>query len=626
MKLVQKSTHETEASALVATMIFILILALSIGGYMSYVSQQARLGSRSQAWNMSMTVSEAGVEEALEHLNTDGPTNLSANGWTSIGGGTYQMTRSISGASYAASYTVQINATNVNEPWILASAYVTPPAAASATPPFFFAAANVSTPGSGSVARGVSAVVYRPLYFQTALAARGNINMNGNGVTVDSYDSASGAYGGANVGDQGTVASDGGISNSVGIGNANIFGPLYYNPAEPTPTIGPNGVVGTHAWYNGGGSGFESGYLYNTANFTFPDTTAPYSSGLAPSSNTVVSITGTNVSGYTNINMANPPGSLTNGILAWVTTNNVVAQTTVYPGPEPNLQSNFTWTTTSTYPGPETGLITNTTVVSGGSSAPSSGDYEGSITTNTSATSSSTLPPSGTYLGKVTTNWSGNNDHGTIQGYTYNKISGYTYNEITGYTYQTWLYRYTTTTYSYAVYTSGYTYATNSYDNVLTGGNNYYATSLSSGTTYVTGGTATLVMPNGYDIGNLIIAPGAQLIVYVGGTSFSLAGNAVINQPGTPQSLIILCEPSVTSISLSGNAAITAVIVAPNANVQLQGGGNNNFDFQGSLMADNITLGGHWNFHYDVELSKVPISKRYILKSWQEFTPTQASN
>jgi hypothetical protein len=97
-----------------------------------------------------------------------------------------------------------------------------------------------------------------------------------------------------------------------------------------------------------------------------------------------------------------------------------------------------------------------------------------------------------------------------------------------------------------------------------------------------------------------------------------MSGNSILNQPGLSQNLIILCALTVTSFSLSGNAGIEAVIVAPNANVSLNGGGNNNLDFSGSLMANTITLNGHWNFHYDVALSQVQSPGRYILQSRKE--------
>jgi hypothetical protein len=150
---------------------------------------------------------------------------------------------------------------------------------------------------------------------------------------------------------------------------------------------------------------------------------------------------------------------------------------------------------------------------------------------------------------------------------------------------------------------------------VLSGGN-YYSTS-GLGNTIVTG-NSTLVLPNGYNIGTLTIAPGGSLTLYVGGTSMTLDGNQVINQQGLAQDLIIYAANSVTNISFSGNAAFTGVVVAPNATANLNGGGKDGVDYSGALMVNSVTMNGHWNFHYDVALSRVPSPGRYVANSWQE--------
>ena len=38
--------------------------------------------------------------------------------------------------------------------------------------------------------------------------------------------------------------------------------------------------MGTHAWASQGNTGFQDGYVLQDANFTFPETSLPYSSGL----------------------------------------------------------------------------------------------------------------------------------------------------------------------------------------------------------------------------------------------------------------------------------------------------------------------------------------------------------
>lgn len=540
MKLKLVRSFNVAGNALLVTIIFLMVLTLSIGGYMTYVMQQGRLGSRSQSWNMALAVSEAGIEEGLQHLNSDAiadSNNLSADSWTSLGNQVYSVTRTLTSGSFPSTYTVTVDYKNAQLPIITAIAYVTNYAAARKSSPFFYATvtANDSSVVASGVGRGVQVTAFKPPFFNAAMVAKGNINMNGNNVTVDSFDSGvagdnvNGAWASSISGDQGIVASMGGITNSVGIGNANIYGDLYSGVGEST-NIGANGFVGTHQYAATNGSGFEPGHAFNDANFTFPDTTFPYGAGggLMPTSNTVQVVTGTNFTTYTNDNAISLP-ALTNGeTVSSITTNLQVI------------------TASPTYPGPIPGLVTN-------------------ISKN----------------GKTIT------------------------------------YSYTNTVYTYDVY-SGTPNTTNEmFDDVLSGGN-YYST-IGLGNTIVTG-PSTLVLPNGYSIGNLTIAPGGSLTLYVGGTTLTLNGNQVINEQGLAQDLIIYAATSVTTVSFSGNAAFTGVIVAPNATATMNGGGNDHVDYSGALMVNSVTMNGHFNFHYDVALSRVPSPGRYVAHSWTELT------
>src|SRR6266542_5578708 len=51
------------------------ILGLMLGGFLKMVANQNAFTMRSQAWNQSIVVVEAGIEEALAHLNKNGTTN-----------------------------------------------------------------------------------------------------------------------------------------------------------------------------------------------------------------------------------------------------------------------------------------------------------------------------------------------------------------------------------------------------------------------------------------------------------------------------------------------------------------------------------------------------------------------
>ncbi len=656
MKVKLNPFGKGNASALLVTVFIIVVLTISIGGYMTYVTQQARFGARSQAWNMSMAVAEAGIEEGFEHLN-DNTNSLGQDGWQQTSAGVYTLNRALNG-TFTANYTVTINYTNPFNPSIYASATVTPPAIAQNKSPFFYATATpnqTTTHSSTTVSRAVSVVLYKPTFFNAAMVAKGSIDLNGNGVTVDSFDSG---IAGQNVnglwalsvsGDKGTVASVGGITNSVSIGNANIYGPLFTSPNE-TYGVGPNGAVGTHAWQAANGTGIEPGYYFNDANFTFPSTLAPYSTGIMPTSNSVVTAVGntTNSQAF-NKSLTPPPATLPAGeSMSAVSTNTSIVTVSTYPGTQSGLTSNSTVVTTGTYPTGVGAVTTNCTGFTTSTSNPGAQPCETSSTfttnvvsipnprpsglsTNNSSTTSGSPPAAGSYIGNVTTNFNGSGKK--ITGYTYNAITGYSYpvtvyqyaNQFT-YSYLSYTWQYPTTTYTYTIYTIAPAYQTNSYDAVLSGDGSTYYDAGALGNTVVTGNNVTLVMPNGYSIGTLTIAPGASLNLYVGGTSFSVSGNGVINEPGVAGSLIIYAAPSVTSFSLGGNAAMAAVVVAPNANVTLHGGGNNLTDFSGAIMANNITLDGHFNVHYDAALGRIPSPGRYILKSWQEVPATASAH
>jgi hypothetical protein len=78
-----------------------------------------------------------------------------------------------------------------------------------------------------------------------------------------------------------------------------------------------------------------------------------------------------------------------------------------------------------------------------------------------------------------------------------------------------------------------------------------------------------------------------------------------------------------TSVSMSGNAAFTGVIYAPNAALTLGGGGSNPYDFVGAAIAKTVNMNGHYNFHYDEALAKYGPSKGYVVTTWNEMSPQE---
>jgi hypothetical protein len=86
----------------VICLILAVILGMTLSSYLLYVRSQTVLTTQSHAWNSALSIAEAGVEEAMAHINTKFGVNnnLAANGWGGSPGGPYgPVTRILSSSS-----------------------------------------------------------------------------------------------------------------------------------------------------------------------------------------------------------------------------------------------------------------------------------------------------------------------------------------------------------------------------------------------------------------------------------------------------------------------------------------------------------------------------------------------
>jgi len=154
--------------------------------------------------------------------------------------------------------------------------------------------------------------------------------------------------------------------------------------------------------------------------------------------------------------------------------------------------------------------------------------------------------------------------------------------------------------------------------------NNYLMTSLTlkskdimyvngNAVLYVTGDV--LMQGNGTTTSQIIIGPGSSMAMYVGGASASFTQ---VNNQGNAKTFSYYGLPSNTTVSYGGNAAFIGTIYCPNADFTIGGGGNDVFDFEGSVIARTIKMNGHYNFHYDANLARSGPSFGYIATSWKE--------
>jgi hypothetical protein len=276
-----------QGNTLLVTVVITALIGLTLLAYLSLVQFQNTSNVRSQAWNLAIPVVEAGIEEALAHLNTRAITNgsLACDGWLESGG-TYTMTRNLGDGFYSVIIANYIAGTT-NRPIIVSRGYAARPTVLASRQGPFLATAVVLNDGYEYLGRGVRARTQRLAIFSKGLVAKDSIDMNGNSVATDSFDSmdplysTNGLYISTKTKDSGDVAVNASLTNSLNVGNASIRGRVAVGPGG-TIAVGNQGSVGSSAWVAGGNTGIEPGWCGNDMNVSFDDVMVPFSGGFAP--------------------------------------------------------------------------------------------------------------------------------------------------------------------------------------------------------------------------------------------------------------------------------------------------------------------------------------------------------
>lgn len=160
-----------------------------------------------------------------------------------------------------------------------------------------------------------------------------------------------------------------------------------------------------------------------------------------------------------------------------------------------------------------------------------------------------------------------------------------------------------------------------SYNYVLNLSGRDYSINNLNGSIYVASNTVVRLKLTGNASPSNIEVAGAgstagKLTIYMDGPTFSLGGSAVVDG-GLASSLAYYGTTNNTQLNMTGNAAWTGTIYAPEADVKMGGGGNNTYDVVGAIIANTITLNGHFNFHFDESLLGSGPT-RFVANSWRE--------
>jgi hypothetical protein len=286
------------------TLFTVLGIGMVLFFCLNLVRSQNVCTMRSQTWNACLPIVEAGIEDAMAHLNNPLDTNITSDGWALVNG-TYQQQRQLGNCFYS----VNITMTNAMQPVIISTGYVPLPLVGPSTPagPGFPSSQVLS---NQYMSRTAQAIAQRSMRFVRAMVAKEAVNMNGNSISTDSFDSRDTNY--SNLGhydptkrkDNGDVATVSGLTNIIGVGNANINGRLRTGPTG-SATVGSNGKVGSLAWNASANTGIQPGWFFNDMNVSFPDVTRPFTGpGLTPGSGKIANTNYTYVLGSTNYELA----------------------------------------------------------------------------------------------------------------------------------------------------------------------------------------------------------------------------------------------------------------------------------------------------------------------------------
>lgn len=283
---------------LFTTIVITAIIGLALAAYLTLTTNQNQLIVRSQVWNSALPVAEAGLEEALTHCYWNFPTNMTTEGW-------YQY----NGEYLKANLVGDGGLGGPGRRWgtLKENGYfrVT---ITSNTPMSFTvtSAGHFPMPGAdGFVKRTICVGATNLPVFLGPMVLRDKVDMNGNNVLTDSYDSTDenkstlGKYDPAKAGDNGDIACLSGLKNSFGVGNANIWGRVLTGPAGVVE-VGPGGAVGSVAWHQGGNAGIQTGWWQTDLNYSMPEIPAPFASAAPPGSGLVGTNSYANVLGNGN--------------------------------------------------------------------------------------------------------------------------------------------------------------------------------------------------------------------------------------------------------------------------------------------------------------------------------------
>ncbi len=142
-------------------------------------------------------------------------------------------------------------------------------------------------------------------------------------------------------------------------------------------------------------------------------------------------------------------------------------------------------------------------------------------------------------------------------------------------------------------------------------GNNYFAPSLSMGSSMYVTGYSRLYVTGAVSVASITFAPDARLELYMSAPSITFA--PVVNGAAPPQ-FIIFGLPSCTSMTLTGGTKFVGVIYAPSADLVAAGTST----YYGAIAAGSFKCTGNFTMHHDRGTNRPQPPEPLTILSWAE--------
>jgi hypothetical protein len=216
-------------SVLIITMIFAAGVALSLGSFLALSLNSAKLSRQSFQANGALNLAEAGLELALNAMNSG-----SYSSWSTHASGANARYMVVNNIDLGPGTTGQVRVL-INDITGVTRRIV---------------AEGIATPSSGpAVRKQIELQAARRSLFATGLVSKDTMTFSGNGVSVNSWSSdpdnnpstAAVPYSAGVSDDNGSIAS---TAVTITIGNADVWG--YVATGGGQPNVGPNGTIAAY--------------------------------------------------------------------------------------------------------------------------------------------------------------------------------------------------------------------------------------------------------------------------------------------------------------------------------------------------------------------------------------------